>query len=589
MTNKMPPRNKSTLTTAALLLSAFTSLASAAYQWPSQPYDDLEDFIYSGQRPDGSSMSSLVASCKLRGTTNTTVAAEWTRFVYHDTSTHNITDGTGGLDGSLFFELDRVENVGAGMTNTRSDFSSFPSKYISRSDITVIGTIFAVAACGGPAMQVRGGRIDTNVAGPYGVPNASDTSESIVATFAHQGFNISEMIQLVACGHTLGGVRYPDFPDVVAAPSDTSETVVDLFDDTQQFDHNIVTNYLDGTTRDPLIVLNQTMASDLKVFSQDPTNATLQAMSSADTFSSTCVSIFDKMFNTVPNGVNLTDYIELQPVKVGNVQLTLGDSNLEFQAAVRVSTVSDNTNISMYWCDKYGSSADCAGGLKRYASPVSSTTVGSTVASAMGVTLEKYQFVVPIDADQGINKFWFDINYGNGTTAVADNNGAYYPVAQDEVLWVPSMSIAKSATSTNGSWFIVAAVKSSSASDISGLHIDCIGRATADYIAVNATYDLALNNTMPSKLGYDFYSVATTANFGVTMQFDIVAEASNGTQWIDGDRQAGLISITLPAASGVNTTTSKSVGGSGESAAWSWRHTSAGWLVGVILVVVAAL
>jgi hypothetical protein len=84
-------------------------------------------------------------------------------------------------------------------------------------------------------------------------------------------------------------VRYPDFPTVVAA---TSGTVVDLFDGTQQFDHNMfvcvrfilyscslvvrsVTQYLDGTTQDPLIVLNQTMASDLRVFSSD-NNATMQ-------------------------------------------------------------------------------------------------------------------------------------------------------------------------------------------------------------------------------------------------------------------------------------------------------------------------
>jgi hypothetical protein len=28
---------------------------------------------------------------------------------YHDSATHNIIDGTGGLDGSIFYELDRAE------------------------------------------------------------------------------------------------------------------------------------------------------------------------------------------------------------------------------------------------------------------------------------------------------------------------------------------------------------------------------------------------------------------------------------------------------------------------------------------------
>jgi hypothetical protein len=140
------------------------------------------------------------------------------------------------------------------MNNTLSDFSTYPNKYVSRpclsshsficahiqnvpgSDIIAIATVFAVATCSGPVIPYRGGRIDANVAGPLGVPDPSDSLDSLKNNFAKQGFNVSEMIQLVACGHTLGGVRYPDFPTVVAA---TSGTVVDLFDGTQQFDHNM--------------------------------------------------------------------------------------------------------------------------------------------------------------------------------------------------------------------------------------------------------------------------------------------------------------------------------------------------------------
>ena len=31
------------------------------------------------------------------------------RKAYHDVATHNITDGTGGLDASIFYEVDRDE------------------------------------------------------------------------------------------------------------------------------------------------------------------------------------------------------------------------------------------------------------------------------------------------------------------------------------------------------------------------------------------------------------------------------------------------------------------------------------------------
>jgi len=65
-------------------------------------------------------------------------------------ATHNGDDGTGGLDASLHFELDRgevcrfsfeklvpliqldfLQNVGFGMIQTQGQFDIFPNKYIS--------------------------------------------------------------------------------------------------------------------------------------------------------------------------------------------------------------------------------------------------------------------------------------------------------------------------------------------------------------------------------------------------------------------------------------------------------------------------
>ncbi|KAJ7770508.1 L-ascorbate oxidase [Mycena metata] len=550
-----------------LVLLCFSALVQG-YQWPSPQYDALEDFLYEGARPDGSSMAQLVSPCKLRAGTNTTVAAEWVRLVYHDSATHNVSDGTGGLDGSIFFELGRDENIGSGMNNTLSDFSQYPSKYISRADIIAIGTVWAVATCSGPVIPLRGGRLDANVAGPFGVPNASDPLDSLTNNFAKQGYNVSEMIQLVACGHTLGGVRYPDFPTVVSADSNPSDVVVALFDDTQTFDHNIITQYLAGTTQDPLIVRNQSMASDRLVFGADG-NVTMNAMSSADSFAQTCTTIFDKMLSTVPSSVTLTDPIELLPVKVSGVQLTIDTAHqqLQLQASVRLVLSSNNTSVKMYWCDRYGSAANCAGNLQRLASPGGSTTVSSPTSLAMGVTLKKYQFVVPVNSSQSVSKFWFEVDYGNGTTTTEDNGGAGYVVDQDQVLWVPSLSRGKNVLTGAQGVFVTAAVKTGSAP--SKVYISCFGRATTNYLPANFTYDLSLNSTLPAMAGYDFYSGEATDDFGATMIFDLVGVAGNGTQWVDGDRFSGLIGIALPAQSTVNSTTQgTSAGGSkGASAA----------------------
>ncbi|KAJ6571779.1 heme peroxidase [Mycena capillaripes] len=551
------------------LLWLGASPVRGAYQWPSLQYDALEEFLYEGSRPDGSNMADLVRPCKLRGGTNTTVAAEWLRLVYHDVATHNISDGTGGLDGSIFFETGRQENVGAGMNNTLSDFETYPNQYVSRADIISLATVFAVATCGGPVIPFRGGRIDANTAGPLGVPDPGDSLDSLTNNFAKQGFNVSEMIQLVACGHTLGGVRYPDFPTIVSN-SNNQATVVDLFDGTQQFDHNIVTQYLDGTTQDPLVVGNQTMASDLRVFSSD-SNVTMQSMSTPESFAQTCTTIFDKMLNTVPSGVTLTDEITLLPVKVSATQLTVAGSQLQFQASVRLVLATNNTSISMYWCDRYGDAANCKSGLKRFASPGGSTTVSSPISDGLGVKLKKYQFVVPIDASQSIAKFWFVVDYGNGTTSVADNGGTDYVVAQDSVLWVPSMSRGKSVLT--GSF----GVKSSSAP--SRVYMDCFGRATSDYLPFNSTYDLARNTSIPSVAGYDFYTGTATGEFGATMSFDLRADGGDGTAYVDTYRQSGLIGVALPAAATVNTTTADvgGTGGKGASAAGRVSPMDAKW------------
>ena len=104
------------------------------------------------------------------------------------------------------------------------------------------------------------------------------------------------MIQLVACGHTMGAVRSTDFPNLVAPnPSQPDIPNFDPFDTTEmQFDNKMyvgksstlssntyqppisVTEYLSGTTQNPLVVTpNSTYRSDLEVYSSDG-NVTMQ-------------------------------------------------------------------------------------------------------------------------------------------------------------------------------------------------------------------------------------------------------------------------------------------------------------------------
>ncbi|KAF8188201.1 heme peroxidase, partial [Mycena galopus ATCC 62051] len=84
---------------------------------------------------------------------------------------------------------------------TEFDFS--PNEHVGVADAIAIAAINAVIACGRPVIPFRGGRVDATEAGPATVPELKQDLASHTAVFARLGFNATEMIGLVACGHSL--------------------------------------------------------------------------------------------------------------------------------------------------------------------------------------------------------------------------------------------------------------------------------------------------------------------------------------------------------------------------------------------------
>jgi catalase (peroxidase I) len=78
-------------------------------------------------------------------------------------------------------------------------------------------------------VNFRGGRIDAKKAGPPGVPGPDFSLPALKQSFARQGFTPTEMIQLVACGHTLGGVTRKDFPSTVPQCKNAASSAADEF------------------------------------------------------------------------------------------------------------------------------------------------------------------------------------------------------------------------------------------------------------------------------------------------------------------------------------------------------------------------
>ena len=72
---------------------------------------------------------------------------------------------------------------------------------------------------------------------------------------------------------------------------------------------------------------NVTMQSDLRIFKSD-NNVTIKAMSSAASFRSTCLTIFEKMLNTVPAGTTLSSPIGPRPWITKETHLDLSPSGV---------------------------------------------------------------------------------------------------------------------------------------------------------------------------------------------------------------------------------------------------------------------
>ena len=184
------------------------------------------------------------------------------------------------------------------------------------SDLIALGTVMAVGACGGPHIEMRGGRIDATEAGPTGVPEPETDISDTLTDFGNAGFNGDDGITLTACGHTVGGVHHSTFPQAVPA-SAVSSTNLDgriVFDETVAvFDIGTVTDYVEGTgdKGGPLVTTtNKTVNSDYRLYNSD-SNATITRLaSSACYFAGQCSAIFQRMIETVPPNVVFTTAVD---------------------------------------------------------------------------------------------------------------------------------------------------------------------------------------------------------------------------------------------------------------------------------------
>ncbi|RDA86585.1 hypothetical protein CP532_5984 [Ophiocordyceps camponoti-leonardi (nom. inval.)] len=436
-----------------LLLLAVGALALADPTWPAET-DELEEIMYQlfsfGARKFADTISPCSNEASGPGRQN---AAEWLRTAFHDAATANTYFGTGGVDGSLQYELDNGENTGPGHKTTLEFMAPFMSPRASLSDLVALGVYASVRSCGGPVVPFRAGRRDAVGAGNPGVPQPQNSVFTFQQQFERMGFSKEEMIQLTACGHTIGGVHQTEFPDLMPStgvrngevPSDST---------VDKFDANVVTEYLAGKTDNPLVggpsvKLNKN--SDFKVFNSDG-NKTVRAMADPEAFRATCVKVLQKMTEVVPPGVTLSAPITPYTVKPVGLQLTLADggSSLDWKGYIRVKTPVNGgvKGISIIYKDRKGG---CAGS--------SSCTVESTIQGVGRGFDDNFAFFpieASIPASRGISSFVVTLHGADGSSnTLYDNNGKGYPVQDDVVFQAPQSCV----RSSSGALTVVAAVR----------------------------------------------------------------------------------------------------------------------------------
>lgn len=200
----------------------------------------------------------------------------------------------------------------------------------------------------------------------------------------------------------------------------------------------------------------------------------------------------------------------------------------------------------MLWCDKYGDNQNCSGKTNTALS-VSKTSESpdvSAVTKALGYSFLLYNFVVPINTNASISKFWFVVDEMDGSAATTYNNGGSgYPIDQDQVLFVPMLShmdtvpvnatSAQTYTNRYGQDYthifsLVAAVRDGV--NPSRVYAEVSDVAVKNFpVAISSTIEFTQNSTsFPSQAGYTFYT-STMDDIGLQLTMDLHAVSGQST------------------------------------------------------------
>jgi len=446
---------------------------SQAYVWPGK-FDDLDDLLYlqSGYIRNGQLSDRTYSDVDPLTRTNPAIevmtcgfgatqpgiqkAAEWVRTAFHDAATHDASTKTGGLDGSIQYELDRPENLGNALNHTLGDISSLVTTRNSVADLLALSLVMAVARCADMRVPLRLGRKDATEAGIKGVPEAHTDLDTSRKRFATMSLDEADMITLIACGHSIGGVHSVDHPEIVSGPV-SPENKATFDTSSGEMDNQVVLEYLDNSTANPLIVnANDTLNSDKRIFAADG-NATMRKLADKAYFKSQCENVFERMLDLVPGDVTLSEPMEPADIRPYITQYELnanGSIAFSGRIRIRISPVTgrdmDNLTASIILPSHSG------GNPTEIVAKQATYKLGRSVGY-LDEAFTWFEFTTVLPASEAFGSFNIRVN-----DVVHDNAGTGgYPVNADVLYQRPQSCTFSDPTTKQWSITLVAAVSKS--------------------------------------------------------------------------------------------------------------------------------
>ncbi|KAM5564487.1 putative L-ascorbate peroxidase 6 [Rosa sericea] len=167
--------------------------------------ESMEAFTAKAVEPDTSVYEAM--KDEIRKVVSKGKAAGVLRFVFHDAGTFQLDDNSGGMNGSVIYELDRPENKGLKtpfkiLEKAKTEVDAVQP--VSWADMIAVAGAEAVSVCGGPTIPVALGRLDSKEPDPEGkLPEETLDVYGLKQSFRAKGLSTQELVALSGA-HTLG-------------------------------------------------------------------------------------------------------------------------------------------------------------------------------------------------------------------------------------------------------------------------------------------------------------------------------------------------------------------------------------------------